>query len=464
MTERKRTLPHSLSSEASILGGILLRNDVIGQLDTLEPIDFYDLRHRTVFQAMRNLEHASKPIDIVTLETELTRVGKLDAIGDVAFLGHLALAVPTATNVVHYAREVEAKSRIRQLGQLAGELAERCYEQDLEVDEYFGEALRKIGELDRAKPDDSKPVGDYVKRRVRELEDTVRAREAGEKVTTGIPSGIASFDAKVGGYPLGDLTILAARPAMGKTAMAMSAVEAASAAGLGVHVFSSEGGWRMFADRLISRASGIPVSRLRSAELSGSDAEPLARAVVRYHQRPNIRLDVRASLTAMDVIRCARRHKHDLETKLVVVDHINTLRRPRGFEYDENAAHDASISAFAHAAIDDDIAYLVLAQLNRKVEERNDKRPLKSDLRGSGSLEERARMIVSPFRGSYYSATPQLGIDFTCTCDAARGRPCSCAPDDATFKRMVQVLILKNNNGPDGSCDATWRGETTEMS
>jgi replicative DNA helicase len=415
---------------------------------------------------MRNLEAANTPIDVVTVEGEIEKAGKLDAIGGIAFLGELALCVPTPDNVLAYAREVEDKSRIRQLGQLAAELSERCFEQDLEVDEYFGEALRKIGEIDRAKPDEAKPIGEYVKKRVLELEDLVRARESGKQVTTGIPSGLKNFDAKIGGYPKGDLIIIAARPAMGKTAMAMSAVDAATAAGIATDVYAAEGGWRMFADRMISRASGIPVARLRNAELGGGDAQALANAQLRYHNRKNLFLDTRASLRATDIIRCVRRHKAERGTKLVVVDYVQMLRRPKGLEHDENAALDATITALAQAAIDDDITYLVLSQLNREVERRNDKRPIMSDLRGSGALEERPRMIVSPFRSSYYYPAPQLGIDYECNCIAGdgEGQELHVRADDAAFKRQVQVLVLKNSNGPTGFVRATWNGETAGMS
>lgn len=468
MSNRQRLLPHSLEAEASVLGGVLIRNEVLGQLDTLEAEDFYDHRHKVVFQAMRNLERARRPLDVVTVEAEIEKVGKLEAIGGVAFLGELVLRVPTVDNVLAYAEIVADKSRIRRLALVAGDLMQRAYETDLEVDEYFGEALRRIGELDRAKPDDAKPIGDVVKRRVREIEDLARAKQAGKPVHSGVPTGIAKLDAMLGGYPLGDLVVLAARPAMGKTAMALAAIDAATAAGFGVHVFASEGGWRMFADRCISRASSIPAQRLRAGDLSGSsDYDGIALAMVKYHHRSDRwLLDSRASLTALEIIRCVRRHKERLGTKLVVIDYITMLKRPRGLEHDENAALDATITALAQAAVDDDIAYLVLAQLNRKVEERNDKRPVMSDLRGSGALEERPRVIVSPYRGSYYSAEPRVGVDYECTCGASsvRGQACRCVPDRAAFERMAQVLILKNSNGATGAVDAEWNPSTTEIS
>lgn len=462
---RNRVLPHNLDAEASILGGVILRNSVLDRLDTLEPNDFYDHKHRAVFETMRNLQHRSQPIDVVTLEVALEKLGKLEAVGGIEFLGKIALFVPTADNVDHYAKIVQDKSLIRQLAVAAGDLVERAYERDLEADEYFGEALAKIGSLDRAKPDEAKPIGDLVKKRVRELEDLVRDRDAGKTVMTGVPSGIISFDAKVGGYPLGDLTILCGRPAMGKTAMAMSAVDATTAAGYGAHVFAQEGGWRMQADRAIARSTGIGMSRLRNAELTALDAPALADAMLKYHHRPKWLLDARASLSATDIIRCVRRHKDELGTKLVVVDYVQMLKWPKQFADDENAALAWIATEFARAANTDDICYLVLSQLNRKVEERNDKRPQMSDLRGSGGLEERPRMVVSPYRGSYYYPEPKIGIDYDCTCSAGtvKGYACKCSPTPDEFAKQAQVLIMKNNNGPSGSVIASWKAETAEL-
>ena len=454
-----RTLPHNLDAEASVLGGIFLRNDVLAQLDTLEPEDFYDGRHRAVFEAMRNLESTSRPIDVVTLEHALEKAGKLEAIGGVAFLGELALRVPTADNVEHYARIVQDKARARRLMLVAGDLVEKGYEDGLDVDEYFNMALTAISRLDRSRPDAVLPVGDLVKRRVREIETLVQARERGELAIVGVPTGIAGLDKHLGGYPRGDVSLLAARPAMGKTSMAMAAVDATTAAGQGAIVFSQEGGWRMYADRCIGRSTGISIERLRSGDLGAADFRPISDAMVRYHHRGNWMVDDRAGLSAPEIIRTVRRWKAKLDLRLVVIDYVQIIRRSRGL--DENAALDEIITAFSHAALADDLAYLVLCQLNRKVEERSDKRPQLADLRGSGALEERPRVIVSPYRGSYYSDEPKKGVDYDCDCIV--GAPCRCAPDADRFAKTVQVLVLKNNNGATGRVFASWRGETTEM-
>ncbi len=457
-----RVQPHHLEAEASVLGGVLLSNDVLVQLDTLEVDDFYDIRHRVVWSAMRNLEAQSKPIDVVTIGAEVDRQGKLDAIGGYAFLGELAVRVPTASNVVAYAEVVQTKRRARDVIATANEIFERGFADHLDVDAYLSESIAALARIDRAKPQRARSAGDMVRTRIRELEERAAARDRGEVVRNGAPSGIKALDEHVGGYPLGDLSIIGARPAMGKTAMAMAAVDATTAAGMGAHVFSQEGGWRMYADRLLSRASKVPVSRLRSADLRSEDGLGLAIASTAYAKRAWM-FDDTANLTAGEIIRRVRKERRELGTRLVVVDYVQIIKRTRGLE--ENAALDEIVTAFAQAALDDDIAYVVLSQLNRKVEERTDKRPTKSDLRGSGALEERPRLIVSPYRGSYYYSEAKDGIDYDCSCIAAqiKGGSCACAPTTEQFERLVKVLVLKNSNGPEGHVDATWLGDTTEM-
>lgn len=467
MNKPARTLPHSLEAEASVLGGVLLRNDVLAQLDTLESDDFYDMRHRVVWQAMRNLEAKQKPIDVVTLEAEVERQGKLEALDGVAFFGELALRVPTVDNVQEYAEIVIGLSRARQLVLVAADIVERGYEGGLDTEAFISESIGKVTRIDLGKAKRASKVGELVKLRVAEYEDIARRRAAGEQVVLGLPSGIADLDAKVGGYPIGDLVLVAGRPGMGKTAMLMAAADACSAAGMGVHVFSPEGGWRMYADRVASRWSGVPVEQLRAARLTAAEMPGIGTALMKGHTRGNWIIDTDSGLSMADVIRRVRREAKANNTKLVVFDYIQIAKRPRGLEHDENAAIDASITAASQAAIADDITYLVGSQLNRKVEERTDKRPQLSDMRGSGSLEERPRLIVSPYRGAYYYDEAKPGVDYDCSCSDAQLKSlswsCPHIPTPEEFAALVQVLVLKNNNGATQCARATWKATTTEM-
>src|SRR5882724_12535295 len=235
MARDRRVLPHNVDAEASILGGIILRNEVLTHLDTIEVEDFYDNRHKVVFQAIRNLEATARPIDVVTLENEIDKAGKLDAIGGIAFLGELTLRVPTADNVLAYAEIVTDKHQARKLMLAAGEISEKGYEDGLEVRDYLDDAEAKIFEVtqrrDKSGPE---PLKGLVKKVFSSLDERFKA----EGGITGVPTGFADLDMRTAGLQPTELIILAARPAMGKTSFAMSlaqnaATAATSAAGSG---------------------------------------------------------------------------------------------------------------------------------------------------------------------------------------------------------------------------------------
>jgi replicative DNA helicase len=450
-----------------MLGGILLRNDVLSQLDVLEVEDFYDYRHKVVFQAMRNLEATARPIDVVTLENEITKAGKLDAIGGPAFLGELTLRVPTVDNVVAYAEIVVEKHQARKLMMTASEIVERGYEPDLDIAEYLDAAEAQIlaATARRSKADDAASVGTLVRRRLRELDEIAAARARGEQALTGVPTGIPALDSVVGGWQYGVVNLLCARPAMGKSATALASAEATAETGSGVHVFSLEDSWRAYADRNLARRSGVPAERIRTAELQRQDLGPLVNAVAQLKRHDRWILDERGGLSAQEIIRSVRRHCKRLQTRLVIVDYVQLVRRaPR---LDENAAIDEIMTAFAAAAkdaADGPVAWLVLSQLNRKVEDRTDKRPQMADLRGSGALEERAKVIVGQYRGAYYGSEPKRDIDYECSCaPKTPNAACPHRPGEHDFERQLQYLLLKNNQGRTGRVFATWSGPTMEI-
>lgn len=450
-------------AEAAILGGILIRNDLLVDLNELEPDDFVDLKHRKAFEAIRNLEADAKPIDVLTLELQLEAAGVLDAVGGVEFLGLLCLRVPTAENVLLYAGDVQRASLLRKVALAAEAIAQRARTASHdEADDVLDSAIADLARLDRKKPDDAKPIRQVVLDRVRQLEAIADAKAAGAPMLTGVPTGIAELDAKLGGWQLGIVNLLAARPAMGKSSTAISSADAASAAGYGAHVFSLEDSEQAYADRSLSRHSQVPAEKLRQADITTAEAGQLARALGKLAQRSNWLLDARGGLTASEIIRNVRRHRRALNTKLVVVDYIQLVARRKGGErLNENDALAEIMTEFSDAAKADKIAYLVLCQLNREVEKRVDKRPVMSDLRGSGALEERSKIIVGQYRGAVYSKNPKRDVDYDCDCDA---HVISCIvhrPRD--FEAQVQLGVIKNSNGRTGRVFATWNGPTTEI-
>jgi replicative DNA helicase len=465
---QQRKLPQNDDVEASILGGILVRSDLLVQLDTLEIDDFANLKHRVVFEAMRNLETRNQPIDVVTVEHEVERAGKLDALGGVAFLGEIALRVPTVDNVVAYARIVQDLSMARRLAFAASEIVERCYAPDVEPAELLGEALGRLAQIDRAKHDSMISVGELTRRRFVELDALATKRGAGELALTGAPTGIAALDRKIGGYQFGIINLIAGRPAMGKSAVAKAAARAGNDVGYGVHVFSMEDSRTTYADRLLAGESGVSAEKLRQANLEGkhdgvSDYARVGTAATSLGKRTNWEIDDRKGLSAIEIVRAVRKHKKRLGTRVVIVDYLHLVRRNPRLE--EHQALDEIMTTFANH-IEPDEAWLVLSQLNRKLEERNDKRPQYGDLRGSGAIEERSKIIIGLYRGVVYGGQPKREIDYDCDCNdqMIASRLCTHGLTHAEWASQLQAVVIKNNNG-EAPCRvfASWRGETLEV-
>ena len=303
---QKRVLPHNLDAEASVLGGILLRNELLTQLDTLETDDFYDPRHKAVFAAMRNLEATAKPIDVVTLEHELEKVGKLDAIGGVAFLGELALRVPTPENVVHYAEIVTDKHAARKLMLASSEIAAQGYEDYGEIRDYLDQAEAKIFEVTQRKErGGAEPMKQLVKKVFTALDERFNSPDG----ITGVPTGFIDLDQMTAGLQPTELIVLAARPAMGKTSFAMSlAQNAAVSAGWPVLVFSLEMSSTQLAERMLCSEARVDSHALRRGQLQRQDMTNLTYAAGTLSKAP-ILIDDSPALSIREVRARARRFR-----------------------------------------------------------------------------------------------------------------------------------------------------------
>lgn len=445
--------------ERSILGGILLRNDVLALIPHVETDDFRDPRAKFAWAAMRNLETAHAPIDATTLPAELERMGKLDAVGD-AFLGDCAYRVPTPENVVHYAaelRDLALRDRVRSVGTTLADAARR----DLTGEDLLAMAYQELSRLSVGVPDSAVPIGEIVKRRVADLEKIAERRARGESAMTGCPTGSAQLDERIGGWqPL--LQIVAARPGMGKSSMALASADASTAAGFGTHYFSLEDGDAAIADRAMSRDSGVPATKIRACDLSRDEMSRLGKSMHALHRRKNWLYDGRSGLTPDEIVRSVRRRRAENGTKLVIVDYAQKLRAPRGARMNEYETLNYAIETLADAATQDGIAYLLLSQLNRDCEKRLDKRPVLSDMRGSGAIEQCGKIIVGLYRGAYYGNEPQAGIDWDCDCGTGASW-CQHKPTVEDWQRTVQLIVLKQNQGPTGVLFERWDGPTTRI-
>ncbi len=380
----KRVLPHNLDAEASVLGGILLRNEVLASLDKIEVEDFYDPRHQAVFAAMQALEATSRPIDEVTLEAQLQQMGKLEAVGGLAYLSQLGLRVPTADNVVHYASIVQALNAARRLMLTASEIAARGYEDYGEIEEYLDEAEAKIFEVtQRTQRGNAEHIKNLLKQVFGSLDQRFRAAGG----ITGVPSGFRDLDEKTAGFQPTELTILAARPAMGKTSFALSiARNCATTHGFPVLVFSLEMSSGQLAERLLCAEAKIDSIGLRRGQLQRQDLTNMTYAADALSKAPIV-IDDTGALTLRELRASARRFMTDKELKkdkqfgLIIIDYLQLMsgRRDRGSSREQEISEiSRGLKAMAkelHCPI------MALSQLNRGLESRENKRPQLSDLR-----------------------------------------------------------------------------------
>lgn len=283
-----------------------------------------------------------------------------------------------------------------------------------------------IGEADRALT-----VGQVVEGRYAQLAEVADAKARGEAAATGIPTGMGALDKHLGGLQLGIVTLLAARPAMGKSTVALNFSEHASSLGIGVHVFSLEDTRDAYADRVISYHSGVSTKDIRQCVFSKGQLADVGRAGEKMRNRKHWLIDDRSGIGAEEIVRCVRRHRDRNKTQLVIVDYLQLLQSEKGQSKREMLDH--AINILGDAAKQDRMSYVCLSQLNRGVESREDKRPLLSDLKECGTLEERAKAVVFVYRDAEYN--------------------------DRANPRDMEFLIRKNSNGFTGVVKAKWQPE-----
>jgi replicative DNA helicase len=439
---QKRVLPHNLDAEASILGGVLLRNEVLSHLDTLDAEDFYDPRHKVVFTAVRALEAANKPIDVVTIESELDKVGKLDAIGGMAFLGELAMRVPTPDNVMHYAAIVQDKHSARKLMLAASEIADKGYDDLGDVRDYLDEAEGKIFEVTQ-RNDKSGP--EPIKSLIKKVFGSLDERFSSPGGITGVPTGFNDLDNLTAGLQPTELIILAARPAMGKTSFALSlAQNAAISGGWPVLVFSLEMSSTQLAERLLCSEARVDSSALRRGQLQRQDMTNLTYAANTLSKAP-IMIDDTPALSIREVRARARRFRSnkelfgDKKAGLIVVDYLQLMR---GSTQNKNGSREQEISEISRGlkslAKELHCPVLALSQLNRSLEQRQDKRPMLSDLRESGAIEQDADLIVFIYRDEVYNK-------------------------DSEAKGIAEIILGKNRHGSTGTVETRFEGRFTRF-
>ncbi len=392
--------PQNVEAEAAILSSILIDNSTLFDiLEILTPEDFYRGAHQKIFAVIEELFSRGEPVDLVTLANRLKEKGTLEAIGGSGYLASLVDTVPLAVNPIHYAGIIRDKSSLRRLIEKANRIVQSCFEDRGNVDEIIDYAEQAVFEISEKKAKkDFHPLSELVAGNIYALEE----RQADKSMLTGIPSGFTRLDNMTSGFQNSDLIILAARPAMGKTSFALNiARNAAVDHGVPVAIFSLEMSKEQLSMRLLTAEARIDSARLRGGFFSKDDWNRLTDAASLFGHAP-IYIDDSPDITAMDIRAKTRRLKMEKGLGLIIIDYLQLMRaRSAGERRDlEISEISRSLKSLAKEL---NVPVMALSQLNRMLEQRSDKRPMLSDLRESGALEQDADIVAFIYRDEVYN-------------------------------------------------------------
>jgi replicative DNA helicase len=422
-----REMPHSEESELALLGSILLRPTAIEKVyDIIRPGDFYRSAHRHVYEAMLERFNNRDAIDLITLQETLTTNEKLEQVGGVEFLSELSESVPTSYNIVSYAQIIADKAILRDLLETTWGIIEEGYSPGRAVREIVDDAERKIFEVGQREVESAlKPIDEVVRE---SLKDIDKYFAEGEKFT-GTATGFYELDDLTNGLQPGELSIIAARPSMGKTAFALNIAEnVAIRDNLPVLIFTLEMSAKACGLRMLSSIAKIDMSRLRKGEADKDDYYDLTRAGSVLAESPLFIDD--SGFVGTDDIRVKGRRLKAEKKKLglILIDYIQLMRPRQGIQSREQQISDISRS-LKGIAKELDVPVVALSQLNRGVENRDNKRPRLSDIRESGAVEQDADMIFFIYRDDYYN------------------------PETSESPGMAEIRLAKNRNGPTGNAE-----------
>jgi replicative DNA helicase len=435
--------PHSIEAEQSVIGGLLLENEALDKVaDILNADDFYQHDHKTIYQHIARLIERNRPADIVTVAESLESTAELTGIGGIAYLGSLAQNTPTAANIRRYAEIVRERAVMRKLVTVGSDIAGSAFNPNgRDAQQLLDEAEAKIFQIAESGNRDNQGFQDIKELLplVAEKIDELFSREDQSEVT-GIPTGFADLDRMTSGLHGGDLIIVAGRPSMGKTAFSINMAEnVAIDTGLPVAIFSMEMGATQLATRMIGSIGRLDQHRMRTGRLEDEDWEKLTTALGKLNEAP-IFIDEGAGLSSFDVRARARRlHRQTGKLGLIVVDYLQLMAAPAGTRTENRATEISEISRSLKALAKElDVPVVALSQLNRGLEQRPDKRPVMSDLRESGAIEQDADLILFIYRDEVYNP-------------------------DSTDKGTAEIIIGKQRNGPIGRVRLTFIGQHTRF-
>lgn len=431
----RKVPPQSLEAEESVLGGILLDSHALDRvIEVMGPDDFYRETNRKIFLSMLALTERGEPIDLITLTDTLKARDELQEIGGATYLAELSDKVPSAANIAFYARIVKEKAVLRSLINVSGEIVSRAYTGQEDIEQFLDEAERLIFDVSeqRIRPAFAK-VGDMIMDTIKTIEQLYERKE----LVTGVPTGFLDLDQKTAGLQPADLVIIAARPSMGKTAFALNIAQyVAMQTETAVGIFSLEMAKEQLVMRMLCAEARVDNAKVRAGYLAERDFPRLAMAAGRLAEAP-IYIDDTPGQNVLELRAKARRLKREANLGLIIIDYLQLMR---GLTAQENRVQEMTEISRSLKALAKELAIPVVAlsQLNRQVELRGDKRPIMSDIRESGSIEQDADVIMFIYRDEVYHP-------------------------ESEEEGTAEIIIGKQRNGPIGTIRLAWRSEYTRF-
>ncbi|GAA0702462.1 replicative DNA helicase [Paraclostridium ghonii] len=431
MEDIGRIPPHSVESEQSILGSILLDKEaIITVTETIKPEDFYKEAHKIIYECMMKLNNKSEPIDLITLTEELKKQGHLEDIGGISYITSLSTIVPTTSNVKYYADIVKEKSVLRKLIKVSNDILNLGYDSSIKVEDILEKAEKRIFDISQEKSSEDFQTINSV---LMDTYDMIEKLYTNKEDITGITTGFEDLNKKTNGLQRTDLILVAARPAMGKTAFSLNLVQNAALKGnASVAVFSLEMSKEQLVQRMLSAQSHVELKKIKTGNLDENDwpriidaMSVLSNASIYIDDTPGIRIGELRS-------KC-RKLKIEKGLDLILIDYLQLMEGDGG-----NESRQQEISKISRSlkiiAKELNCPVVALSQLSRAPEQRSDHRPMLADLRESGAIEQDADIVMFLYRDEYYHP-------------------------DSERKNIGEIIIAKNRHGETGSVELVWLGE-----
>ena len=431
----KRIMPNSLEAEQSVIGSMIMDKEaIVIASETLIKEDFYHQQYGILFEAMIELYNEEQPVDVVTLQNRLREKDVPAELSSMEFVGELVTAVPTSANIKYYANIVKEKATLRKLIKVNEEIANQCYLQNESVDDIMADTEKKIFNLLQ-----NKSGGDYVPIKtvvINALEKIEQASKTKGSVT-GIATGFVDLDYRMSGLQPSDLILVAARPSMGKTAFVLNIAQyVAFHSDLCTAIFSLEMSKEQLVNRLFSLESRVDAQLLRSGNLADADWEKLIEGAGTIG-RSKLIIDDTPGISISELRSKCRKYKLEHDLKLIIIDYLQLMSGNGKSDSRQQEISDISRS-LKSLARELNVPVIALSQLSRQVEQRPDHRPMLSDLRESGAIEQDADVVMFIYRDDYYNK-------------------------DSEKKKQAEIIIAKQRNGPIGTVDLAWLADYTKF-